>query len=91
MTTDPGLPVLISVVLACPHVPSLKRDLLADVAEVLGTEKVSAADVPPRLRKIAPGYLPYRSLSGVRLPAFGMLQRHGTLPIRRRRLVRQVR
>jgi DNA segregation ATPase FtsK/SpoIIIE, S-DNA-T family len=47
--------------------PPEKRDLLADVAEVLGNEKVPAADVPPRLRKLAPGYQPYRSLSGVGL------------------------
>ena len=44
-----------------------QRDLLTDVVEALGTEIVPAADVPPRLRKLAPGYLPYRSLSGVGL------------------------
>jgi S-DNA-T family DNA segregation ATPase FtsK/SpoIIIE len=37
------------------------------VADVLGDEKVNAADVPPRLRKLAPGYPPYRSMSGADL------------------------
>jgi S-DNA-T family DNA segregation ATPase FtsK/SpoIIIE len=44
-----------------------KRDVLSDVAEVLGGEIVPAADVPPRLRKLAPDHPPYRSMSGVRL------------------------
>jgi DNA segregation ATPase FtsK/SpoIIIE, S-DNA-T family len=37
------------------------------LVDVLGERKVPAADVPSRLRKLAPGYPPYRSMSGVRL------------------------
>jgi len=55
--------------------PAEERDLLADVAQVLGTEKVPAADVPPRLRKLAPDHLPYRSMSGVQLRE--LLAEHG--------------
>jgi S-DNA-T family DNA segregation ATPase FtsK/SpoIIIE len=40
------------------------RDLLADLAEVLGAEPVPVADVPPLLRDLAPGYKPYAGLSG---------------------------
>lgn len=41
------------------------RDLLADVAEVLGDEdKVKATDVVARLRKLAPRYQPYGDLDG---------------------------
>jgi S-DNA-T family DNA segregation ATPase FtsK/SpoIIIE len=45
------------------------RDLLADLAEVLrGTSgKVKLADLPARLRKLAPSWGPYRDLNGVRL------------------------
>jgi DNA segregation ATPase FtsK/SpoIIIE, S-DNA-T family len=61
-----------------------KRDLLPDVAEVLGNEIVPAADIPPRLRKLAPGYLPYRSMSGVQLRE--LLAEHGVkVPSTKRR------
>jgi S-DNA-T family DNA segregation ATPase FtsK/SpoIIIE len=40
------------------------RDLLADLAEVLGDEPVPAADLPALLRDYAPGWAPYRSLTG---------------------------
>lgn len=44
------------------------RDLLGDVADALGSdERVHAADMPARLRKLAPDYLPYRSLDGGQL------------------------
>jgi len=43
------------------------RDLLEDPAEVLGNDKVPAADVPARLRDLAPGDEPYRSMSSVQL------------------------
>jgi DNA segregation ATPase FtsK/SpoIIIE, S-DNA-T family len=43
------------------------RDLLADVDEVLGEDKVKLADLPARLRKLAPQWLPYRELTGVQL------------------------
>jgi S-DNA-T family DNA segregation ATPase FtsK/SpoIIIE len=61
-----------------------KRDILSDVAEVLGGEIVPAADVPPRLRKLAPGYLAYRSMSGVQLRE--LLAEHGVkVPSTKRR------
>jgi S-DNA-T family DNA segregation ATPase FtsK/SpoIIIE len=44
------------------------RDLLADVAEVLGVEeRCKTTDVAARLRKLAPTYRPYRELDGKRL------------------------
>ncbi len=51
------------------------RDLLADVVDVLGDQKVPAADVPSRLRRLAPGYRLYQSMSGVRLRE--LLAEHG--------------
>ncbi|GAA4828567.1 FtsK/SpoIIIE domain-containing protein [Saccharopolyspora rosea] len=45
-----------------------QRDLLADVAEVLGDEdKVKATDVVARLRKLAPRYQPYEQLNAEKL------------------------
>jgi len=46
------------------------RDLLDDIATVLGVErwdaeKVPAADIPARLRKLAPDWAPYRAISGL--------------------------
>jgi DNA segregation ATPase FtsK/SpoIIIE, S-DNA-T family len=43
------------------------RDLLADLVEVLGDQRVPAADVPARLRDLAPDHVPYRGLTGVKL------------------------
>ena len=43
------------------------RDLLADLVTVLGDERVPVADVPARLRDLAPGYPPYQGLTGVKL------------------------
>jgi S-DNA-T family DNA segregation ATPase FtsK/SpoIIIE len=64
--------------------PEEGRDILADVAEVLGDETVPAVDVPPRLRKLAPNYLPYRSLSGVQIRE--LLAEHGVkVPSTKRR------
>ncbi|MEQ4209896.1 cell division protein FtsK [Actinopolymorpha sp. B9G3] len=40
------------------------RDLLDDLAAVLGDEPVPAADVPALLAKHAPGWMPYRRLNG---------------------------
>ena len=40
------------------------RDLLDDLAEVLGDEPVPAADLPALLAKHAPGWAPYRRLNG---------------------------
>ena len=47
------------------------RDLLADVAEVLGsgTDSVRAADVPRLLAQAFPGYEPYRRMKGTELAA----------------------
>lgn len=46
-----------------------QRDLLEDVADVLGGERVPAADVPARLRDLAPAWAPYRTLNGKALVA----------------------
>lgn len=43
------------------------RDLLADLDEVLGSDRVRIADLPARLRKLAPHWHAYRDLNGVRL------------------------
>lgn len=40
------------------------RDLLEDLAEVLGDDPVPAADVPALLRDYAPAWPPYRSMTG---------------------------
>jgi S-DNA-T family DNA segregation ATPase FtsK/SpoIIIE len=52
-----------------------ERDIIADVAAVLGDAKVNVADVPPRLRKLAPDHPLYRSMSGVQLRT--ILAEHG--------------
>ena len=44
-----------------------ERDLLADLAAVLGHERVPAADVPALLRDHAPNWEPYRRLNGTQL------------------------
>ncbi len=43
------------------------RDLLADLATVLGTEMRYLADVPPLLSRLAPRWAPYDGLSGKQL------------------------
>ncbi len=43
------------------------RDLLADVLEVAGPDRVRIADLPARLRKLAPSWGPYRGLNGTAL------------------------
>ena len=48
------------------------RDLLDDIATVLGAgrwdaEKVPAADIPARLRRLAPEWGPYRSINGLEI------------------------
>jgi len=43
------------------------RDLLADLADVLGAEPVRAADIPALLRDLAPDYKPYASITGVQV------------------------
>jgi len=43
------------------------RDLLADIGQVLGDRRAKLADLPARLRKLAPGWGEYRTLAGVQL------------------------
>lgn len=45
------------------------RDLLADLDEVLGSDRVRIADLPARLRKLAPHWHAYRDLTGTQLRA----------------------
>lgn len=52
-----------------PPQPQAPRDLLEDLDEVLGDEPVPAADVPPLLARLAPGWVPYRSMTGKSLRA----------------------
>jgi DNA segregation ATPase FtsK/SpoIIIE, S-DNA-T family len=40
------------------------RDLLADLDEVLGDESVAVANVPALLKRLAPSWTPYQSLTG---------------------------
>ncbi|MFD0532442.1 hypothetical protein ACFQY7_00050 [Actinomadura luteofluorescens] len=44
-----------------------QRDLLDDLDEVLGTERVRLADVPALLRDLAPTWGPYLALTGAQL------------------------
>lgn len=46
-----------------------ERDLLDDLDEALGNERVNAADVPALLRELAPHWAPYRALNGTGLRA----------------------
>lgn len=51
-----------------PLGPGEKRDLVQDVHEALGSDdKVRCADMPARLRELAPAYGPYRALKGEHL------------------------
>ncbi len=47
--------------------PVERRDLLEDVAAVLGDEPKSAPELPALLRELAPGWAPYRKLTGKQL------------------------
>lgn len=49
--------------------PPEVRDLLDDLGEVLGVERVKLADVPRRLRELAPDWPRYKSLKGTQLRA----------------------
>jgi S-DNA-T family DNA segregation ATPase FtsK/SpoIIIE len=44
-----------------------QRDLLDDLDEVIGAERVRLADLPARLRELAPGWGPYRGLNGAQI------------------------
>jgi S-DNA-T family DNA segregation ATPase FtsK/SpoIIIE len=53
-----------------PDEPLVVRDLLDDIATVLAADrwdapKVPAADIPARLRTLAPDWAPYRSINGL--------------------------
>lgn len=50
-----------------PRPTSTPRDLLADLDEVLGTERVKLADAAVLLRKLAPDWPAYKTLTGARL------------------------
>ncbi|MGB6165664.1 MAG: hypothetical protein WCF33_09100 [Pseudonocardiaceae bacterium] len=45
------------------------RDLLEDLDEVLDTTPIPAADIPPLLARLAPGWAPYRRMTGKSLRA----------------------
>ncbi len=53
---------------ASAPVPAIEsRDLLDDLGQVVGDDRVKLADLPARLRKLAPGWGEYRTLTGVQL------------------------
>jgi S-DNA-T family DNA segregation ATPase FtsK/SpoIIIE len=55
-------------VLSAPAMaPAEVRDLMADLIEVAGHERVRLADLPARLRELAPGHREYRGLTGAAL------------------------
>lgn len=57
--------------------PGLRaRDLLDDLDEVLGSERARLADLPAMLRRLAPSWLPYQSLTGNQLRDV-LVQEHG--------------
>jgi len=67
------------------------RDLLDDLATVLdadrpgGAQKVPAADLPARLRELAPDWPPYRSITGVEIRRY-LAAEHGVMvPTSKRR------
>lgn len=43
------------------------RDLLDDLDEVLGSDRTRVSDLPSRLRRLAPNWLPYQNLNGIEL------------------------
>ena len=67
------------------------RDLLDDLATVLdadrpgGAEKVPAADLPARLRELAPDWAPYRSITGVEIRRYLAAEHGVTVPTSKRR------
>ncbi len=52
------------VTAAAPVAAIEARDLLADLGQVLGDERVNLADLPALLRDLAPTWGPYRTLNG---------------------------
>lgn len=59
-----------------PEVETVQRDLLEDLADVLGNDTVNVADVPALLAKHAPDWAPYRKLNGKQLRAI-LATEHG--------------
>jgi DNA segregation ATPase FtsK/SpoIIIE, S-DNA-T family len=57
-----------------------ERDLLDDLDEVLGHERVRLADVPALLRDLAPEWRPYRPLTGKELR--GLLREEGVRTVK---------
>jgi S-DNA-T family DNA segregation ATPase FtsK/SpoIIIE len=55
--------------------PDQPRNLLADLAEVAGHDKIRLADLPARLRALAPAHREYRTLTGAVLR--DLLEDHG--------------
>jgi S-DNA-T family DNA segregation ATPase FtsK/SpoIIIE len=47
--------------------PAEARDLIADLLEVAGHEKIRLAELPARLRQLAPSHREYRTLTGAAL------------------------
>lgn len=71
------------------------RDLLTDVADALGQDEiVKSTDMAARLRELAPGYPPYRTLNGVQLTELlkaegvEMKETNGKMVVRRERVYR---
>ena len=62
-TIAPGTPT--SATVPAPAIEA--RDLLDDLGQVLGADRVRLADVPALLRDLAPTWGPYRTLTGVQL------------------------
>ena len=61
-TVHPAIPVLTERP-ATPAVPET-RDLLTDLTQVLGTDPLPTADIPPLLTRLAPHWAPYRRMTG---------------------------
>jgi S-DNA-T family DNA segregation ATPase FtsK/SpoIIIE len=59
-----------------PTPVATKRDLLADIAEVLGESPMPAADIPALLARNFPTWAPYRTLTGKKLREV-LRQEHG--------------
>jgi S-DNA-T family DNA segregation ATPase FtsK/SpoIIIE len=47
--------------------PEPERDLLDDLDQVLGDDRIKLSDIPSLLRKLAPTYRPYSALTGLEL------------------------
>lgn len=59
---------------------TITRDLLDDLDQVLGTDKIGTADIPALLRDLAPDWAPYRRLTGTALRAILHTEHGITVP-----------